>query len=118
TRVPLGSFTLASLLISALYLPLMLYLVIVFGDAMDDHVGLWAWPLMLVAVAIIGFGRNRIFRFGSPAPTPAAGRPLAPRARYSEAFSRKLVDRLAVQPNARWFRSLRTASKSRATVRQ
>jgi len=117
TRVPLGSFTLASLLISALYLPLMLYLVIVFGDAMDDHVGLWAWPLMLVAVAIIGFVRNRIFGFGSAAPALAAAPPLAPRTRYSGTFSRRLVDRLAVQSNARWFRSLRTASKSRATVR-
>jgi len=117
TRVPLGSFTLASLLISALYLPLMLYLVIVFGDAMDDHVGLWAWPLMLVAVAIIGFVRNRIFGFGSAAPALVAAPPLAPRARYSGTFSRRLVDRLAVQSNARWFRSLRTASKSRATVR-
>jgi membrane protein DedA with SNARE-associated domain len=117
TRVPLGSFTLASLLISALYLPLMLYLVVVFGDAMDDHVGLWAWPLMLVAVAIIGFVRNRIFGFGSPVPAVAAERPLAPRARYSETFSRGLVDRLTVQSNARWFKSLRTASKSRVTVR-
>ncbi len=117
TRVPFGSFTLATLLISALYLPLMLYLVIVFGDAMDDHVGLWAWPLMLVAVAIIGFVRNRIFGFGSAAPALAAAPPLAPRTRYSGTFSRRLVDRLAVQSNARWFRSLRTASKSRATVR-
>jgi membrane protein DedA with SNARE-associated domain len=111
TRVPLGSFTLASLLISALYLPLMLYLVIIFGDAMDDHVGLWAWPLMLVAVAIIGFVRNRIFGFGSATPAFAAAPPLAPRMRYAEIFSRRLVDRWAVPSNARWFKSLRTASK-------
>ena len=40
TRVSLARFTAASLIISALYLPLMLYLVIVFGDALDDRLGL------------------------------------------------------------------------------
>ena len=40
TRVSLVRFTAASLIISALYLPLMLYLVIVFGDALDDRLGL------------------------------------------------------------------------------
>jgi len=64
TRVPLARFTLASLVISALYLPLMLYLVVLFGDAMDDHAGLWTWPFLLVAVAVIGFVRNRIFSLG------------------------------------------------------
>jgi membrane protein DedA with SNARE-associated domain len=63
TRVPLARFTLASLIISALYLPLMLYLVVVFGDALDDHFGLWAWPFLLGAVAITGFLRYRIFAF-------------------------------------------------------
>src|SRR5262249_58044236 len=90
TRVPLARFALASLLISALYLPLMLYLVVVFGDAMDDHVGLWAWPFLLAVVAVIGFVRNRIFnlriappRGGTAQPTRArlavrASRPRAP----------------------------------------
>jgi hypothetical protein len=88
----------------------MLYLVIIFGDAMDDHVGLWTWPVMLVAVAVIGFVRNRIFGFGTATPTLAAP-PLAPRTRSSETFSRGLVDRLTAQSHARWFKSLRTASK-------
>ena len=61
-RVPLSRFVPATLVVSALYLPLMLYLVIIFGDAMDNHAGLWTWPVLLVAVAIIGFARNRIFR--------------------------------------------------------
>src|SRR5262249_37049114 len=61
TRVPLARFTMASLLISALYLPLMLYRVSVFGDAMDDHAGLWTWPFLLAVVTLIGFVRNRIF---------------------------------------------------------
>src|SRR5262249_35922420 len=61
TRVPLARFTLASLPISGLYLPLMLYLVIIFGDAMDDHAGLWTWPFLLAVVTGIGFVRNRIF---------------------------------------------------------
>ncbi len=49
---------------SALYLPLMLYLVIVFGDKLDDYVGLWAWPLLLAALAATGFVRKRVFAFG------------------------------------------------------
>jgi membrane protein DedA with SNARE-associated domain len=60
-RIPFARFAPASLVVSALYLPLMLYLVIVFGDAMDDHAGLWTWPFLLGVVAIIGFVRNRIF---------------------------------------------------------
>ena len=99
-RVPLGRFTLASLVLSALYLPLMLYLVVVFGDAMDDHVGLWTWPFMLVAVAIIGFVRNRIFNFGNRVPVATAA--LAPRMRYSQVFFRsRLAARAAAQLRAR-----------------
>jgi membrane protein DedA with SNARE-associated domain len=110
-RVPLGRFTLASLIISALYLPLMLYLVVVFGDAMDDHVGLWTWPLMLVAVAITGFVRNRIFNFGNRAPAPTAA--LAPRMRYSQVFFRaRLAARVAAQSRARSFKSPRPASNA------
>ena len=47
TRVPLGRFTVASLLVSALYLPLMLCIVVFFGDALDNRVGLWTWPFLL-----------------------------------------------------------------------
>src|SRR5262249_57677160 len=60
-RVSLARFTLASLIISALYLPLMLYLVVIFGDAMDDHAGLWTWPFLLAAVAVVGLVRKRFF---------------------------------------------------------
>lgn len=65
TRVPLARFTVASLLISALYLPLTLYLAIVFGDALNDHVGLWTWPVLLAALVAIAFVRRRVFAFGS-----------------------------------------------------
>lgn len=61
TRVPLGRFAIASVLVSALYLPLMLYLMIVFGDALDDHVGLWTWPFLLLLVILAGFMRHRVF---------------------------------------------------------
>lgn len=63
TRVPIGRFTIASMVSSALYLPLMLYLLIVFGDAMDDHVGWWAWPLLVVALASMDLLRRRVFAF-------------------------------------------------------
>jgi membrane protein DedA with SNARE-associated domain len=62
-RVSLIRFTAASLIVSALYLPLMLYLVIVFGDALDDRVGLWAWPVLFIAIALTSFVRKRIFAF-------------------------------------------------------
>ena len=68
TRVPLGRFTLASLVVSALYLPLMLYLVVMFGDALDDHAGLWTWPFLLAVVALAGFARHRVFAFDVAAP--------------------------------------------------
>ena len=80
TRVSLARFTVASLIVSALYLPLMLYLVIVFGDALDDHLGLWAWPMLFVAVSAASFVRKRVFAFreaaeaGRRRPNRAAGR--------------------------------------------
>jgi ATP-grasp domain len=62
-RVSLFRFAAASLLVSALYLPLMLYLVIVFGDALDERVGIWAWPLLFVALGATAFVRKKIFSF-------------------------------------------------------
>jgi membrane protein DedA with SNARE-associated domain len=61
TRVPFSRFSIATLVVSALYLPLMLYLVTIFGDALDDHAGLWAWPLILCVLVVAGFVRHRVF---------------------------------------------------------
>jgi membrane protein DedA with SNARE-associated domain len=81
TRVPLGRFTVASLLVSALYLPLMLCIVVFFGDALDNRVGLWTWPFLICVLVAIGFVRRRVFAFqdaaqsaASPPPTMAAAR--------------------------------------------
>ncbi len=63
SRVSLLRFAIASFVVSALYLPLMLYLVIMFGDALDDRIGLWAWPLLFVAIGLTSFARKRIFAF-------------------------------------------------------
>jgi membrane protein DedA with SNARE-associated domain len=68
TRVPLARFTIASLIVSALYLPLVLYLVIVFGDALDDHAGLWAWPVLLIMLLVAGFVRYRVFMLDEARP--------------------------------------------------
>ncbi len=62
-RVSLFRFAAASLIVSALYLPLMLYLVIVFGDALEDSIGIWAWPLLFIAIGATSFARKRIFAF-------------------------------------------------------
>jgi hypothetical protein len=74
-------------LVSALYLPLLLYLVVMFGDALDDQVGLWAWPVLIVVMGGIGFVRYRIFTLGEvqPAiavPVPAPSRFRVYHARY------------------------------------
>jgi membrane protein DedA with SNARE-associated domain len=63
TRVPWTRVAMASLFSSALYLPLMLYLVIVFGDALDDRVGLWTWPFLLGLIVALAFMRYRVFTF-------------------------------------------------------
>ncbi len=76
-RVSLARFTIASLSISALYLPLMLYLAIQFGDALDDHAGVWTWPLLLGALAAVGFARKRLFAFGDAADTAPPEAPVA-----------------------------------------
>jgi len=60
-RVPLGRFTVASLVVSALYLPLMLCIAIFFGDALDDRAGLLTWPLLVVVVMAMAFFRQRVF---------------------------------------------------------
>src|SRR4051812_25423603 len=112
-RVSFTRFMLASLIISALYLPLMLYLVIVFGDALDDHAGLWAWPALVAIVAIAGFVRNRIFNLRGPspavagsadAPVAAPGRPRSRvhQPRYREVWPSRL-GRLALPRPVRWF---------------
>jgi membrane protein DedA with SNARE-associated domain len=63
TRVPLARFTVASLIISALYLPLMLCIVVFFGDTLDSRVGWWTWPFLLCVLLAIGFVRRQVFNF-------------------------------------------------------
>ena len=62
-QVSLARFTVASLFVSALYVPLVLYLVVVFGDALDDHIGLWAWPAVLAGLAATAFARRQLLVF-------------------------------------------------------
>jgi membrane protein DedA with SNARE-associated domain len=76
TRVSLLRFTVASLVVSALYLPLMLYLVVFFGDALDDHAGIWTWPFLLSVLVGIGFVRRQVFAFQTA--SAPAGPSIAP----------------------------------------
>jgi len=72
-RVPLGRFAVASLVVSALYLPLMLCIAVFFGDTLDDRVGSWTWPFLLCVVVAIGFVRRQVFNFQEEA-KPADGK--------------------------------------------
>jgi len=65
TQVSLVRFAVASLVMAALYLPMTLYLVVVFGAALEGHIGLWSWPVLLAALAAMTFVRRRVFGFGS-----------------------------------------------------
>jgi membrane protein DedA with SNARE-associated domain len=80
SRVSLTRFTLASLVVSAIYLPLTLYLVIQFGTALDDVIGWWTWPLLLGGMAAFGLMRKKVFAFGDDAPGRAALPALSARA--------------------------------------
>lgn len=60
-RVSFWRFVAASAIISALYLPLMLYLVITFGEHLDDSIGLWTWPALLLVLGLAGYVRKRVF---------------------------------------------------------
>ena len=80
SRVSLARFTLASLIVSAIYLPLTLYLVIQFGSALDDVIGWWTWPLLLGGMATFGVMRRKVFAFGDDAATRATSPVLSPRA--------------------------------------
>jgi len=71
--VPLGRFAVASLVVSALYLPLMLFIAVFFGDTLDDRVGSWTWPFLLCVVVAIGFVRRQVFNFQEEA-KPADGK--------------------------------------------
>ena len=79
TRVPLARFTIASLVVSALYLPLMLCIVVFFGDTLDNRVGLWTWPFLICVLVAIGFVRRQVFTFQgrSDAADAARGGPVA-----------------------------------------
>ena len=61
TGVSLRRFSAASLLVSALYLPMMLMLTIVFGDRLNDLVGVWTWPLLLAGLVGTGLMRKQLF---------------------------------------------------------
>src|SRR5216684_9047022 len=76
-RVPLARFTVASLVVSALYLPLMLCIVVFFGDALDDRAGLWTWPFLLCVLVAIGFVRKQVFTFQEPSQTADGDEPSA-----------------------------------------
>jgi membrane protein DedA with SNARE-associated domain len=108
TRVPLGRFTMASLVVSALYLPLMLYLVIVFGDALDDHVGLWTWPFLLCLVVMAGFMRYRVFMLREYVPAAGTAKVLL---RRRQLPARSAFYRPASPPNQRAWAVLPCAAK-------
>jgi membrane protein DedA with SNARE-associated domain len=62
-RVSLARFTVATICVSASYVVMMLYLVTIFGHAIEGTMGLWTWPLLLALLAASAFARQRILAF-------------------------------------------------------
>jgi hypothetical protein len=98
TRVPWTRVALASLFSSALYLPLMLYLVIVFGDALDDRVGLWTWPFLLGLIVALAFMRYRVFTYREPSQEAAEASALHPRGQRRPALAARYRTRTVQLP--------------------
>jgi membrane protein DedA with SNARE-associated domain len=114
TRVPFPRVAMASALTSALYLPLMLYLIVVFGDALDDRAGLWTWPFLLGVLAAAAFMRYRVFTFSEKAESGEPARRRLSRRPRLVSVSRSVqppvrmpeLVNLSVFPRAaRWIRS-------------
>jgi membrane protein DedA with SNARE-associated domain len=62
-RVSLARFTVATICVSASYVVMMLYLVTIFGHAIESTMGLWTWPLLLALLTAAAFARQRILAF-------------------------------------------------------
>jgi membrane protein DedA with SNARE-associated domain len=112
TRVPLRRVALASLFSSALYLPLMLYLVVVFGDALDDRVGLWTWPFLLGLIVALAFMRYRTFTFSERTRIPTEPTAAMPRLRGRPAIAARYRSR-----TVRWSGLMRLDGLPRAARR-
>jgi membrane protein DedA with SNARE-associated domain len=67
-RVSFARFAAATIAVSASYVVMMLYLVTTVGDALDDHIGLWTWPLLFALLAAAAFARQRILAFRGETP--------------------------------------------------
>jgi membrane protein DedA with SNARE-associated domain len=106
TRVPWTRVLLASVISSALYLPLMLYLVIVFGDALDDRVGLWTWPFLLGLIVALAFMRYRVFTFRERPHAPAGAMVPQPRLRSRPAIAARYRSRTVQLPEFMRLHSL------------
>ena len=62
TRASFSRFITSSLIVSALYLALMLYLVIWFDDVFEYYFGLLTWPVLTLIFVMSGLGRKFLFR--------------------------------------------------------
>ncbi|HLH89377.1 MAG TPA: hypothetical protein VKX28_13070 [Xanthobacteraceae bacterium] len=62
-RVSLVRFAVATICVSASYVVMMLYLVTIFGHAIEGTMGLWTWPLLLALLTATAFARQRILAF-------------------------------------------------------
>jgi membrane protein DedA with SNARE-associated domain len=67
-RVSLLRFAVATICVSASYVVMMLYLVTVFGHAIEGTMGLWTWPLLLALLTAAAFARQRILAFRGATP--------------------------------------------------
>jgi len=88
TRAPLPRFIAGSLLVSALYLPLMLCIAVFIGDALHEQIGRWTWPILITLVLALGYFRQRVFGLHESAEPAEAAAPIEVRARRSDRVRR------------------------------
>ncbi len=63
--VSLRRFSAASLVVSAVYLPIMLLLAFSVGESLVGRMGNWTWPLLAGALLVLGLLRKRLTSFAT-----------------------------------------------------
>jgi membrane protein DedA with SNARE-associated domain len=115
-RAPLSRFIGGSMLVSALYLPLMLCIAVFIGDALHEQIGRWTWPTLIALVLALGYFRQRVFGLQEPAEPTEASATADGRARRNDRAARLAPVAYAWSRQRRRPRPGSTAAETRASA--